>query len=94
MKFDRADFHRANGTSLQGYIDATYGQLVDLFGPPDAGGDKTQAEWCLEFEDGTISTIYDWKELSPPELVTDWHVGGFGKRAVKLVIDSIAIGRA
>jgi hypothetical protein len=91
MKFKRANFRTANGTSLQGYITATYSQLVELFGTPDAGGDKTQAEWCLKFEDGTVATIYDWKESVAPELVTDWHIGGFKIQAAFLVKEAMTV---
>ena len=72
----------ANGTSLQGYMRATYDQLVARFGQPDGGGDKTTVEWCLEFEDGTIATIYDWKEYETPMYAYDWHIGGLSKMAV------------
>jgi hypothetical protein len=72
----------ANGTSLQGYMRATYDQLVARFGQPDGGGDKTTVEWCLEFEDGTVATIYDWKEYETPMYAYDWHIGGRSKMAV------------
>ena len=54
----------STGTSLSGYIDITYKQLVETLGEPtfdDASGDdKVQKEWVVEFE-GNIYTIYDWK---------------------------------
>ncbi len=78
----------ANGTSLQGYVRTTYAQLVALFGEGVGAGDKTTAEWILEFDDGTVATIYDWKELETPMGPYNWHVGGKrGAMVVALVQD-------
>lgn len=85
MKFAKADWQAVNGTHLQGYVVATYADLVKVFGEPEGGGDKTTVEWALQFEDGTVATIYDWKEYSTPTYAYDWHVGGMSKRAVALV---------
>lgn len=84
MKFTKnAD---VNMTSLQGYMPARYDQLVAVFGEPDElGGDKTTAEWCLQFEDGTVATIYDWKEYQTPMGMYNWHIGGKSKTAVARV---------
>ena len=78
----------ANMTSLQGYMPAYYHQLVAVFGEPEGGGDKTTVEWCLEFEDGTVATIYDWKEYETPTGKYNWHIGGKSKAAVWAVIDA------
>lgn len=73
-------------TGLQGYVHATYDELVSVFGEPDLrDGDKVTAEWCLEFEDGTIATIYDWKMGETPRGLYRWHVGGYDARAAWLV---------
>ncbi len=76
-----------NGSHLQGYVTTTYDRLIEVFGQPSGDGDgyKVQVEWILKFEDGTIATIYDWKEDYKPQLVTEWHIGGFTKRAADLV---------
>ena len=83
-----------NMTSLQGYITIDYDKLIDVFGKPNMGDEyKIDAEWELEFEDGTVATIYNWKngknylgvEGTPVDDITDWHVGGKTKRAVELV---------
>jgi len=67
----------ANGTHLQGYLTTTLDQLTSLLGEPLEGdGDKTTAEWKIEFEDGRVVTIYDWKLSSAPTYLYDWHVGG------------------
>jgi len=53
---------KANGTSLQGYIRATYNYLVRCFGEPiQRNCGKTNIEWILESDNGEIITIYDWK---------------------------------
>ena len=47
------------GTYLQGYIKATYEQLLKAFGEPhDPDGDnyKTDVEWAFKFADGTVAT--------------------------------------
>ena len=78
-----------NGTSLRGYVQTTYHQLVATFGPEDvSGGDKTNAEWTLSFiveQDGeereVVATIYDWKNETLPLGDYRWHVGGHLKDA-------------
>ena len=87
-----------NGSSLLDYIDTTYDVLVDLFGEPDdSDGYKVDWEWQVEFDCGTIATIYNWK--NGPNYcgeagvgchqVKQWHVGGFQHRAVRLVEQAI-----
>lgn len=83
MKFTKDA--NVNGTSLQGYMPAYLHQLIEVFGEPEYGGDKTTVEWALEFEDGTVATIYDWKEYDTPTHLYHWHIGGESKRAVSLV---------
>lgn len=85
MKFTQTDWTEANMTSLQGYMPARYEELVAVFGEPEGGGDKTTVEWVVKFEDGTVATIYDWKEYETPMYEYDWHIGGKSKRAVALI---------
>lgn len=80
------------GTCLQGYIHTSFDRLVETFGEPtitDSGDGKTRVEWRLKFSDGTIATIYDWKEHQPLEAVSEWHIGGESHQAVNNVIGSI-----
>ena len=71
-----------SGTSLQGYIVATYSQLLEALGEPTynepSGDNKVQVQWVVEFE-GNIFTIYDWKtgsrEYTENELMK-FNVGG------------------
>ena len=81
-----------NMTSLQGYMPARYEQLVAVFGEPTDSGDKTTAEWALAFEDGTVATIYDWKEYETPMGLYSWHIGGMSKKAVDRVTQAFRQG--
>ena len=76
-------FDAVNGTHLQGYVETTFDRLVDLFGDGLGGGDKTTQEWVLEFSDGTIATVYDWKEYSTPKGMYAWHIGGTSLQALR-----------
>jgi hypothetical protein len=74
--------NQACDTSLKGYINATYKQLVAVLGEPtfsDASGDdKTQVEWVVKFGNSYF-TIYDYKtydrEYTLNEL-DEFHIGG------------------
>lgn len=71
-------------TSLQGYIEATYDELLEAFGEPahydDDRHNKVTTEFTVFTEDGPIF-LYDWKEYDSGErcrsgLPYQWHVGG------------------
>lgn len=71
------------GTSFFGTtFQASVNQLVKAIGEPmheeNTGEDKTNFEWDMELEDGTVFSIYDWKEYRSISLdeVIDWHIGG------------------
>lgn len=107
MKFDTHNttpgiHHNANGTSLQGRITATYSELTSLFGEPTSGdGYKVDAEWYIQFEDGTFATIYNWKsgknycgaEGLEVKDITDWHVGGMSKASADRVQIALDLDR-
>jgi hypothetical protein len=96
---------RADGTSLQGYIDATYFEIVYVFGEPSSYVDdyNVNVEWIIQFDDGTIATIYNYKDgpkYGDPDCWSDikekdscWHIGGKSIRAVELVYIALAIRR-
>lgn len=69
---------RLGGTCLVGYLEMGYDDLVKALREPDEGdGEKVQVQWRIQFDDGLVCAIYDWKEYdTPPTKVTDWHVGG------------------
>ena len=88
------------GTSLQGYIKASYEQLLKTFGPPHEGMSdnyKTDVEWAFEFADGTIATLYNWKngknylgdEGSELNNIYEWNVGGFNDKAVSKLLEKL-----
>jgi hypothetical protein len=79
------------GTSLQGHIVTTYAELVEKFGEPNSGSDKTTAQWALDFEDGTTATIYDWKYGETPMHKTEWNIGGKNKEAVYRVYEVMGL---
>ena len=100
MKFithNQDDLINASMTHLQGHITATYAQLVGTFGEPlKEGFDdyKSDAEWLVQFPDGVVATIYNWKNGInycgsehgiPTQYITDWHVGGHNNLAVDYV---------
>ena len=97
MKFRKAN--DISGTSLRGTITIGYLDLVKVFGPPHSNGDgyKVDAEWDLRFSDGTIATIYNWKdgknycgdEGECVENIRDWHIGGKDYRAVEYVFEAL-----
>ena len=73
----------ANGTSFHDHtFTATVDDLRNVLGQPkfesNDGQDKCNFDWIMETEDGTIFTVYDWKEyraLQEGEII-EWHVGG------------------
>lgn len=73
-----------SGTCLRGYCPegTTYEDLVRAFGEPFGGCGKTDWEWAILFEDGTVATIYNWKDGpsyggAGPHAERSWHIGGF-----------------
>ncbi len=91
-----------SGTHLQGYILCHYSDLVAAFGEPQAGSGKTDAEWVIRFEDGTLGTIYNWKNgqnylgRSGPSVtaIRDWNIGGLSKAVVQHIHDAVHHARA
>jgi hypothetical protein len=78
-----------NGTSLQGYVRTTLADLETKLGQAQDGCDKTTAEWYLQFEDGSVATIYDWKTDSTPLGLYDWHIGGHDPSVVDKVGEAL-----
>lgn len=77
-----------SGTCFQCLLYTDYSKLEDLLGPPIImeDGYKTDVEWIIEFNDGAVATIYNWKDgknycgeegLEPHE-IKEWHIGGSG----------------
>ena len=88
-------------TCLQGYMNASYEELVQVFGEPTfdtpSGDGKTDIEWLLkihdnEFDEDHVVTIYNWKDYdgglaarSNPNY--EWHIGGCKKIVVGMLIE-------
>ena len=92
MEYDKKDTRKANGTSLQGYVTTTFDKLNEIFGEPiypNSGDGKVICEWVLEWEDGTISTIYCWKLKTVPLGEYNWHIGGNSQKAVDYVTNQM-----
>lgn len=92
MKFTK--IKPVSGTSLVGNVWATFDELERVFGKPTYGpddnvDDKVTCEWNLKFSDGTIATVYDWREYRTPRDRYEWHVGGMNRRAVDRVMETL-----
>jgi hypothetical protein len=73
---------KTTGSSLKGYINCTYQDLVRVLGEPtypEASGDnKTQKEWVVEYN-GEVFTVYDWKTYDEEYTMNEldqFHIGG------------------
>lgn len=86
--FKRNDEADICGTSLQGYVTASYSKLVEMFGQPaDGDGCKVSTEWAFTDESGNAVTLYDYKQTSMyddglPSVAEfrarsayEWHIG-------------------
>ena len=74
------------GTCYQGTIKSGFGTLCHMLGKPEylVNDFKCDVQWVLTFDDGSIATIYNWKNgknyCGPEGLnvkeITLWNVGG------------------
>lgn len=74
-------------TMLQGSIQATRAQLIKAFGEPLQGlSSRVLNDWKIQFDDGTVAAIYDWKtDPLPDDEPYSWRIRGKNHRAVELV---------
>ena len=91
----------ANGTYLQGYIHVPFSKLVKIFGEPKrvrGEGCKVDAEWQIEYPDGYVATIYNYKDgvnyLGENygihvEDITEWHIGGHNQIVVEYIQEDV-----
>ena len=80
------------GGCLNGYLDISYDKLVELLGKPNVENDgyKTDAEWCVSFDDIPFS-IYNYKDGKSynkvdglnVEDIRNWNIGGRDKAKAK-----------
>ena len=82
------------GTCLQGYVTSDYSNIVRVFGgPTECDGYKVDAEWVIQFSDGKIATIYNWKNGKnycgdsglDVEDIKEWHIGGNSSEVVSRI---------
>lgn len=84
-----------DGTSFHGAtISATLADLQIILGAPNSGGDhhdKVQNEWELELEDGTVFSVYDWKEYRryTDKETIEWHIGGMNQKDTFVAQDTL-----
>jgi hypothetical protein len=77
MKIRPARRSEVVGTSLVGYLELSYSELVETFGEPHIvsdGHDKVYNEWAFVI-DGRPVTIYDYKENGAEIQGYAWHIG-------------------
>ena len=89
-----------NGTTLKGTLNnVRFSVLVLAFGAPIFEGldTKQDCEWQIKFNNGTVATIYNWKNGKnyngengmALDDIRDWNVGGNASDAVELVQQAI-----
>lgn len=93
----------AGGTSLQGYIKATRGQIEEAFGAPTyetpSADDKVTTEWVVVFpsedDKDIVATIYDWKRYEDGKPSMDelmfWNIGGHSFEAPDKVAEALGV---
>jgi len=87
--------NKTTGTCYQGTIKTSFTALCHMLGKPEflINNFKSDVQWVLTFDDGSIATIYNWKdgknylgeEGTPIVQITNWNVGGHNERALKNV---------
>ena len=76
-------------------IVTTINKLSDAIGKPQIedndGSDKVNVEWICELSDGTVFTIYDWKEYRPLEYdeEIEFHIGAKNRELSKRAADAL-----
>ncbi len=85
-----------NRTSYQGRIWVSFHTICSVFGHPLLpGDDKTDAEWHVEFSDGMVGTIYNYKNGknylghggTPTVEIEVWNVGGHSSEVFRRISD-------
>tara|TARA_R100000664_G_scaffold8345_1_gene13797 strand:+ start:88 stop:426 length:339 start_codon:yes stop_codon:yes gene_type:complete len=84
------------GTSFLSYLNVSYSELVEVFGEPKEGdGYKIDSNWEVEFEDGAVATIYNYKtginylgvEGQHKEHIRIWHIGGHSNDVIDRIFE-------
>ena len=87
---------KTTGTSFRGDIRLDYYDILSRLGKPRDGDEyKIDVAWEIEFDDGTVATLYNWKNgrnycgedgLKPCQ-IDEWNIGGFKSDAVEKVYE-------
>jgi hypothetical protein len=84
------------GTSFHNtVITTTVNKLIKAIGKPSMhnnnGSDKINFEWRMELEDGTVFTVYDYKEYRKLDLdeLIEFHIGGFNATSTERALIEI-----
>ena len=67
------------GSGLMFSLKATYDEIVDALGEPDAEGVDTykiQARWYFQDNLGRRGGIWDYRSVKPVEDITEWSAWG------------------
>jgi hypothetical protein len=84
-----------DGTSFHGAtFSATLADLQIILGAPNQTSDqydKVQNEWEMELEDGTVFSVYDWKEYRryTDKETIEWHIGGMNLKDTFVAQDTL-----
>jgi len=84
-----------DGTSFHGAtFSATLADLQIILGAPNHTSDhhdKVQNEWEMELEDGTVFSVYDWKEYRryTDKETIEWHIGGMDQKDTFVAQDTL-----
>ncbi|MDD3182656.1 MAG: hypothetical protein PHD48_07640 [Alphaproteobacteria bacterium] len=97
----KKDKSSKEGTCYRATIEASYQDLVDIWGEPSKGDEyKIEAEWVIRPTRDTAIIIYNYKnsrayDYNYPEItaVREWHVGGHRADVVDRLLKMMA-GRA
>ena len=96
-----SDSDVVTGTFLVGTTgEVTREQIEKTFGGPtfidNDPYEKVTVEWVIQFTNGIVATIYDWKryDLGTPlqNEPYNWHIGGTSKAVVELVNQALEAG--
>lgn len=86
------------GTSLQDYVATDYQTIVAKYGKPTTSDYyKTDANRIIEWEDGLVGTLYNWKNGKnylgkdglPVEKIKEWNIGGKNTLVAKRIRDDL-----
>ena len=95
--FKTGNYRNTGGTSRQGELDGYHRDDIEkVFGPPvydePSPDGKVQMEWVIEFPDGTVATIYDYKQYDvATEDIDYWSIGGHKPLAAYYVKKAMGI---